>query len=119
MNLASFTLDEREILEKYRGEMRVKTINELITRLIRRNLCLYRDSFIGRPSKPFKDVRFKYGTQEIILRRSDEGIKVAILGDDGFFIIYQSNDVLEKRWNNNALIHKPIKAILNTLKIKY
>lgn len=119
MNLASFTFDERELLEKYRGEMRVKTINELITRLVRRNLYLYRDSFIGRPSKPFKNVRLKYGTQEIIIRKNNGDTEVAILGDDGFFIKYQSNDILEKRWNNNTLIHKPIKAILNTLKIKY
>ncbi len=119
MNLASFTLDERELLEKYKGEMRVKTINELITRLIRRDLCLYNSSFIGRPNKPFKDLRFKYGTQEIIIRKNDGDTEVAILGDDGFFIKYQLNDVLEKRWNSNTLIHKPIKAILNTLKIKY
>lgn len=118
INLGSLSLDERKLMDGYKGEMRVKSDAELIMRLLHRSLIRYKNGFIGKPTKPFKELRFRIGTQEILVRKIDGRCKVAILGDDGFYIDYWT-DTQKNEWNNNTLIHKPIKTILNTLEIKY
>lgn len=118
INLGSLSPDERKLMDGYKGEMRVKSDVELIMRLLRRSLIRYKNGFIGKPTKPFKELRFRIGTQEILVRKIEGRCKVAILGDDGFYIDYWT-DTQKNEWNNNTLIHKPIKTILTSLEIKY
>lgn len=114
----SLTLDDRKLMDEYKREMRVKSDIELINRLLDRCLIKYKNGFIGKPTKPFKEIQFTIGTQEVLVHRIDDRCQVAILGNDGFYIDYWI-DTQKKEWNSNILVHKPIKAILNSLEIKY
>lgn len=110
--------DDHKLIDDYKREMRVKSDAELIIKLLHRRLLLYKSGFIGNPTKPFKEFRVKIGTQEILVRKIDERCKVFIFGDNGFHIDYWI-DTQKDEWNNNIKINKPVKAILNSLEIKY
>lgn len=112
------TPDEYKSMDNYKREMRVKSDGEFIMRILRSRFILYEKGFIGKPAKPFKEVRVKIGTQKVLVRMIDDRCKVAILGDDGFYIDYWV-DTQMREWNNNTLIRKPVKNILNSLEIKY
>ena len=118
MIIFSLTPDDRKLMDKYKREMRVKSDVELIKRVLDRCLIKYKSGFIGKPTKPFKEIQFTIGTQKVLVRKIDDRCKVVILGDDGFYIDYWI-DTQKNEWNNNTLIHKPIKNILNSLEIKY
>lgn len=117
VRLDSLTSEEWELMENYKREMRLKSDNKLILRILKRQLILYKKKFIGKSANPFKEFSIKVGTQEIVCRKVDGRCKVAVIGDNGFYIDYWM-DTQYKEWEKNTLINKPVKSILNTLKIK-
>ena len=119
IRLDSLTPEERELMEDYKREMRLNSDSKLLSRILKRQLLLYKNKFIGNTCFPMKEVSLKIGTQEICMRCSDDGFKIAILGDNNFYVDFRIDEILEAKYSENPLIHKSVKDILDTINVKF